>query len=444
MMHRNKLMAIALLAAAATARSEGLDELKLTYHGAGWLQGGRVEASEGNPSAGNNYNKNWLGNAGGLLTINSRIDEGWDAQLGLGTVLVHLARGNRGISNKWYPFWVSFVDEARITRNWNLGSEGHGLALTLGNFHHGYNPDVKNFGLYLNHGYVYPGAIVSGFTGPLGVHQTISGAMLGYKNGGFNNEFIVQIETDDKPLYDISVSDIATWKIASGLEIAGGINLYRLFAAKEKATNPGKDCDPNYLGPYAGSATATESPCYIIKLDAAGNPTDTVLASLAGVKLMGRFSLDPMALIGSESEVLGKGAFSIYSEFAVLGVQNYPRYYDKIGERIPIMFGINLPGFNFMNWSVEVEHYGSKNSSNNLAARNGSPIPGIETEVDTKRDNLKYSVNASKVVAGNFILLGQVANDHLRLGGNHDEDTGKEAMRVPTDWYWTTKIAYFF
>ncbi len=41
-------------------------------------------------------------------------------------------------------------------------------------------------------------------------------------------------------------------------------------------------------------------------------------------------------------------------------------------------------------------------------------------------------------------LSVQVANDHLRLGGNHDEDAGAEAMRTPKDWYWTTKLAYFF
>jgi hypothetical protein len=41
-------------------------------------------------------------------------------------------------------------------------------------------------------------------------------------------------------------------------------------------------------------------------------------------------------------------------------------------------------------------------------------------------------------------LSAQVANDHMRLGGNHDDDTGVEAMRTPEDWYWTTKLAYFF
>jgi hypothetical protein len=67
-----------------------------------------------------------------------------------------------------------------------------------------------------------------------------------------------------------------------------------------------------------------------------------------------------------------------------------------------------------------------------------------DPRINTRRDDWKWSVNLSKVLFGHMILLGQVANDHLRLGGNHDEDTGVEAMRIPDDWYWTTKLAYFF
>ena len=273
--------------------------------------------------------------------------------------------------------------------------------------------------------------------------QAISGAMASYHNGGIGNDLILQIETDDKPLYDLSISDIVTWKPSAAFEIGAGVNFYRLFAANDKATNPAKDCSPSVLGVYAGSATATESPCYIIELDAAGAAKDTVLASLAGTKVVGRFKFDPSAA-GLIPESMGAGAFTLYSEVAIIGVKDYPRYYDKLLRRVPVMAGLSLPGFNLFNWSVEVEYYAQKNSNNNLAARNGSPIPMNDNEVDNKRDDFKYSLNASKVIAGNFILLGQIADDHLRLGGNHDEDAGKEAMRTRSDWYWTTKIAYFF
>jgi hypothetical protein len=415
---------------------------KLEYHGAGWLQSGRVEKSYTPGNSGNNYNKNWIGQSGGLLSLHAGLDEKWDGSLGIGTVLVHLARGSVGVSNKWYPFWVSFVDEARVSRTSTLFTSDDQLKLTFGNFHYGYNPDVKNLGGYLLHGYVYPGAIETGFTGPLGVDQAISGAQVSYKIGGIKNDLNFQIETDAKPLYDVSVSDIVAWRLHPAFEIGAGVNFYRVLPANKKATVPDADCDASKLGLYAG--TAIDNPCYIVTAkDSSNNVIAKEYASLQGTKLMGRFHLDPKALFSSEGETVGKDAFVLYGEVAVLGTKNYPVFYDKLLRRMPAMFGLNLPGFNFLNWSVEAEYYASKISSNNLAAKSGSPIPTL-SDVDPKRDDWKWSFNASKVVAGHVALLGQLANDHLRLGGNHDEDSGQEALRTMSDWYWTTKIAYFF
>lgn len=439
---KNISLALLLVSAPVLADADGL---KLDFHGAGWVQTGRVENSFALPGATNAYEKNWLGQSGGLFTIHTAIDENWEGQLGLGTLLAHLARGSRGIAFKWYPFWVSFVDEARLTHTSRPFGESGELKINIGNFHYGYNPDSKNMGQYLMHGYVYPGTIVSNFTGPLGVNQAISGIQAAYKSGGFSNDLNLQIETDDKPLYDLSVSDVVGWRMHPAFEIGAGVNFYRFLPANEKATSPGLDCNENLLGVNAKGAT--DNPCFIIIKNDSGVVIDTVLASLSGIKLMGRFRIDPKAFFGESdgSGLLGKDDLVVYGEAAVLGVKDYPRFYDDIARRIPFMFGINLPGFKLFNWSIEAEYYAAKNSNNNLAARNGSPIPvKEEAAVKNARDDWKWSFNASKVLAGNIAIMGQVANDHLRLGGNHDEDAGFEAMRTPEDWYWTTKIAYFF
>jgi hypothetical protein len=160
---------------------------------------------------------------------------------------------------------------------------------------------------------------------------------------------------------------------------------------------------------------------------------------------MGRMRFDPKALLGGGNGSLGKNDLVVYTEFAVLGLKDYPQFYDNILRRIPVMFGINLPGFNLFDLGLEVEYYASKNSGDNLSAKNGSWVPVVDdARINAKRDDWKYSVNFSKLLFGNMVFLAQVANDHLRLGGNHDEDTGIEAMRTPKDWYWTTKFAYFF
>lgn len=444
-MRNNLILSLGLaLAALPAAADEG--EPKLDFHGAGWLQGGRVENSFATPGEGNAYDKNWVGQSGGLLTLHTAIDEHWDGTLGLGAAVVQLARGSRLQANKWYPFWVSWLDEARIGFTHPMGTGE--FKLNLGSFHYGYNPDIKNFGQYLMHGYVYPGTIVTSLTGPLGVNQNLSGIMASFKIGPISDDLIANIETEDKPLYDISVADIVTWKLGSLLEVGAGVNFYRVLPANDKATSPGKDCKEAYLGPYASRGQANA--CFLldtVSRDASGNPTrvDTITGSLAGTKVMGRLRVDPKAAFGYESGVFAKDDFVIYGELALLGLKDYPQFYQKKSRRMPVMFGINFPGFNYFKWSFEMEYYGSRISQDNLAAQNGSWIPVIDdARIDNKRDDWKYSFNASTVLAGNLVLLGQIANDDLRLGGNHDDATGKQALRTPSDWYWTTKIAYFF
>jgi hypothetical protein len=447
-MRAKSIFSLCAALAVLPACAEDQDGPKLDYHGAGWVQGGRVENSMSLQSDGNAYDKNWVGQSGGLLAIHTSIDEHWDASLGLGTVLVQLARGSRQQASKWYPFWVSWVDEARITYATKFG-EANEFKLNMGSFHYGYNADIKNFGQYLMYGYVYPGTIVTSLTGPLGVNQTINGLMGTLKLGAFSNDLITKVETEDKPYYDISVADVATFKVGSWLEIGAGVNFYRLLPSNSKFTSPGKDCLESELGPYANHARS--NPCYIldtVSVDGSGTPTriDTITGSLSGTKLMGRLRLDPKAAVGYQNGgLLGKDDFVLYTELAVIGLKDYPKFYKKITQRIPVMIGLNLPGFNLFNWSVEVEYYGSPNSGDNLPAQSASWIPNNDDPaINPKRDDWKYSVNASKGFGGNLVLMAQVANDDLRLGGNHDDAAGKQAMRTPSDWYWTTKIAYFF
>jgi hypothetical protein len=443
-MRANLILSLGVALAALPSLAEEGD-VKVDYHGAGWLQSGRVEASYALPGEGNAYKNNWVGQSGGLLSIHTAIDANWDGSLGMGAVLVQLARGARAQANKWYTFWAPWVDEARLSYTHPSG-EDREFKLTLGSFHYGYNPDIKNFGQYLLHGYVYPGTIVTSLTGPLGVNQNLTGAMGSFKFGAFSDDLIANIETEDKPLYDISFADVATWKLGAFAEIGAGVNFYRALASNPKATSPGKDCNQDLLGPYA--KRGQKNACYIL-VDSVGTDTlgnvvyrDTVTGSLAGTKLMGRLRVDPKAFFGGQG-VFGKNDFVFYTEVAVLGLKNYPQFYDKIARRIPVMFGLNLPGFKYVDWSVEVEYYPSRISGDNLAAESGSWLPTIDA-IDTKRDDWKYSFNASAVLGGHAVLMGQIANDDLRLGGNHDDASGKLAMRTPTDWYWTTKIAYFF
>jgi hypothetical protein len=167
---------------------------------------------------------------------------------------------------------------------------------------------------------------------------------------------------------------------------------------------------------------------------------------------MARFSLDPKRLLGLEgigSRKFGKSDLILYGEAAVLGLTDYPKYYDDILRRIPVMAGLNLPAMGLLDYlSVEVEYFASRNVTDvHHTGLTASWIPlttGPAEKVDTRKDNWKWSVNTSKVLMGNLQLSGQVASDHLRPGGSNHSPNGLEAFNRPSDWYWTAKLAYFF
>ncbi len=435
----NVRMNLLLLALPALLFAQA-QEMKLEYHGAGWTQFGKVENSYTNTpdlESEDDYNNNWMQNTGGQISVTAKIDSNWEGGLALGVISVHLARGNFAKAGYWYPFSVPYVGEARITYSHALFNTGK-FQLTMGNFGYGYSPDAKNLGLYLMKGYVYPGAIESGF-------GSVFGGMARYQQAGFSNDVILKSE-DERPVYDWSLADVVSYQIHPGLEIGAGVNFYRLLSQNSDLTSPGPVCESTY-GKEDGNSL-----CSIVDYSdtTGGKAPDTVTGSLAGTKLMARLHIDPKALFGFSglgSLTLGKQDLILYSEAAVLGLNNYRIVYDDILQRIPVMVGFNFPSFGYLDYlSLEVEYYASKNSSDNVAANfGGAWVPSQVDHSVYSRDDWKWSANVAKTLFGHMQFTAQVANDHLRLGGYHDRpNAGKEVLRTPKDWYWTCKLAYFF
>ncbi|HEX2612454.1 MAG TPA: hypothetical protein VHO02_02525 [Fibrobacteria bacterium] len=428
------LLPVLFAATGAFAQALPEDPMKLDLHGAGWVQFGRVERSQVGVDLSNNYNKNWMQSGGAQLGVTAKFDESWEGGLALGVVEVHLPRGARSDAGLWFPFWVPYVGEARVT--YTRTGESTKLRITAGNFGYGYNPDAKNLGMYLTRGYLYPGTLESGFGGIFGVLASV-------EEGGFRNDLILKSE-DQKPLYDGSIIDAASYRVTEGFELGAGVNFYRVFRHNSNLTSPGQGC--------GGLSYGTCS--YVDYSDTAGgNPPDTVTGSLSGTKLMARFSLDPKLLLGFSSVgglAFGKADLKLYGETALLGTQDYPIFYDDMARRMPVMMGFNFPAFGLLDYlSVETEYYASRNSSDTRGAAFGGGWVPWQSDTDLEdyndRDNWKWSVNAARTLFGSMQLSGQVANDHLRLGGTHDIPwIGREALRTPKDWYWTCKLAYFF
>src|SRR6185436_2138452 len=106
------MMAVLVVAAMAD------DDVKISYHGAGWISGGRIEKSTDTLSegVGQNFNDNWTQNAGGQITAEATLGGGWSGGLGLGAIQSpdHY-RGTR-VNDKYnFYSWSPYVTEARLT-----------------------------------------------------------------------------------------------------------------------------------------------------------------------------------------------------------------------------------------------------------------------------------------------------------------------------------------
>ena len=161
---------------------------------------------------------------------------------------------------------------------------------------------------------------------------------------------------------------------------------------------------------------------------------------------MGMASFDIKPVI--PTTIFGKEDLKIFVEAAVLGVQNYPFYYDDITKRIPVMFGFNFPTFKILDvLSFEWEWYGSQfdnnmqnsqtgqlpewyiptnshapNEYDDTAAFSSSTKPtGFNADGATtwkqyfSQDNWKWAIYAKKSLGKSISLHLQLANDHMHM-----------------------------
>ena len=453
----------------APGHAAGPDSIKIQYHGAGWIQGGRIGHASDTVSdgPGKNFNDNWTQNSGGQITAEADLGGGWEGGLGLGAIQSPaFFRGDIQFDRTQPLVWSPYVTEARLT--YSLGDPGHPeLQVTAGSFHFNYNPDVKNLGLYLLRGMVYPGIVLSGFESkdmlPI---ANVFGLNVRHEAGGYRGDLIVNSETDIKPYFDLSVAYLFRYRILDAIEVGGGANWYRAIPNRSEVTSPGKHC-PDSSSNLVTNAADVEI-CTIYDSTVTVHPdgtrsvaVDTITGSLSGIKLMGRFSVDPKTLLGLGGK-FGPKDLIFYSEAAVLGLKDYPKYYASIARRIPVMFGVNLPVFGYLDdLSFEIEYYANRNMTdyekaieddswvprprpfNEIKDAKDSVIAVVRT--NTRSDNWKWSLYGDKVVAGHLKVSGQIADDHFRTGGYYlSPPTQSETLSDTFDWYWMFKVAYYF
>jgi len=155
---------------------------------------------------------------------------------------------------------------------------------------------------------------------------------------------------------------------------------------------------------------------------------------------------------------IGKDGLKLYAETAILGIKNYPLFYDKMSERIPILVGLNLPTFNFFDvLSVEGEYrkWGFLNSTLELVSNNTPYWDGINGARKTvgladttaerekiKAQDFKWTIYGKKTIVKGVAIYAQVASDWLRGIDQNNVLSELSITQRPSQWYYLFRLEF--
>jgi hypothetical protein len=378
--------------------------------------------------------------------------------------------------------WGAYLIDAAFEYNPPMDSEDK-LKLEFGYLPVKYNPEAVNLGAYLFRSTAYPSTIESGFELSTVVSPKQVGFHLDHQkmfgdNSWFKSEFYMATEMTYYPNFDFSPSLIFTGNFGNVLQLGVGGMYQNLISVDEEKTTPGKN--PYHGGMYAEryvyNDSATMRPVLVQSINIftglpewdTVNVFDTTYYSFRGLKLMGRLTFDPKPLFGMDDEdgILSPADLKIFGEGAILGVKNYPGWYNDITDRIPVMFGINLPTFRLLDiLCFQVQYW--KNPYWNTAEnvwRFESPVPYVGDANPVKYDewlandslypkihddDVKWSIYMSKSILEKKLRFSlQFANDNFMKTGWMPPPPSQRkytelTMRTAKDWYLMGRISFY-
>ncbi len=357
------------------------------------------------------------------------------------------------------------------------------LRADAGVFNYKYNENARNLGEYMFRTWAYPGTIQTGGTfGYLGANSaTLTGLKLSQNLGMFSHDFILSVETELTPVYDLNLTYMARLNYHNVLKVGGGVQLARAVNADKYAqmkipyfeykgvwyaggpagsayyTNLSKGILEELAKPGVGAADSARLLSELAQDSLAISVLDSVSTSLINPsmkKLTARaikpalyFSFDPKPMF--DASLLGPKDLILYGEAAILGTQNNPVFYKDISRRIPMMLGFNVPTFKLLDvLSMEVEYYRSQwlPTYPSSVELNASPAPYMATSsyypTQWDKDNFKWSIYAERSILNGITLSGQIASDHSRSWDwNSYGKTSWEIYTTPSQYYWGVKLS---
>lgn len=424
-------LGLALTAAQLRAAPE------IEWGGAGWFQYGTVGHSS-DTTGDRDFNGKGLLGSGAMLALHARVSEALRIEAGMGVGLGHALMGYELAQGGYAPMNASpFLANAYFDYAFSREDDRE-LSLRGGLFPYDYASENRNLGLYLLRGPAYPGIVQSGFeTKEVLPIANLFGLQFHHLFGIYRGDLLLTVEYEQFPFYDFSPAYVARLDLGEKFTVGAGVNLYHFLPIESKLTS-----DSSFI--------------YVEEAPPGGVP-DTTEISFAGTKLMAHAALRPLAG-ADEDALLGPADLTVYGEIAVFGLDNSAAtkalYGDRL-HRMPMMAGIHLPTFRFLDLlAFEIEWYGAPflddmSNFKTTAGPKPSPFPVASADSNITEDNWKWSLYGSRVFAEHIQWSFQVANDHFRPGtfegyGDNNPPRRESLMQSTKDWYWMTKVAYFF
>jgi hypothetical protein len=440
----------------------------------------------------------WVDHFGAYFLQEATVNERLDLSVGLGGVFQFPKPEKNRADFFGSQYKMFYVGPAVAEAVYKFGDpEAPSYTLGGGMFGYKYNTEAVNLGEYLFRSTPYPSTVS---TGGLNTVNDNAAHMQGFKAGAtwgrFHVDALIQTETQIPPLYDWSPAVVATYTSESGLFSAGaGANFKHLIKVRPSRTDRKvlgnsyfTSNDTVYTGNlayyderknfYNALAASYTDPADSLEFQRATEnsatwnsrgvfmqshvDTGTGLVSgadyysPAGTILMARATLALNKLLrlpGNEEDL------KIYFETALLGLKDYPLFYTKKSERMPVMVGVNLPTFGMLDLlAVQAEYLKSSQLNSYYYLAEGNVAIPYMPEGDlnaysktdyldaTESDNFSWSILARKSIYNTFTISAQLARDHLRTV-NADwwyasKQEPNEVLPTSKAWYWMLQFGW--
>lgn len=453
----------------------------------------------------------WVDHFGAFVTQTADVGDHLSFDVGLGGIFQFMKRElvlATWLGTQWKAF---FIGPTVADLRYGSLRDGDGFGLQFGRFTYKYNPEATNLGEYMFRSGPYPTFLLGGGYAVIGAPQAyLQGLRLNYTLGGFRTDLFVVGETTIPTLYDFSVAALASYSMGEGLlDVGAGVNFKRILPVRPSKTTPKVSQNSyftrnnkvytgytNYYTEQANFYTAmakrfpadsaahmANAATFAAIADSVGNDNrafddngapktvgwlDSATQLVPGsefytqkaITAMVRASLDIKKLVGSGP--FGPNDLKLSVEANVLGIKDYPIFYENVADRIPITATFNLPGFKYVDLiSLQVERFASPwmNGYGNLLGNNGYnvPVPTLPTGGDenwnetafndiSERDNLSWSLLIRKNMVGAAWAAVQFARDHSRtvskdfwVGGGLEPT---EVLGREQDWYMMVQLGF--